>query len=203
MKRQTIAEFLILARTSSIVGTTLAIVGSLLPSFLLFWTGSESVIMILAAGYFYLWGYYDIDLGWLGSVNGSGLHLFNFNWYLDPNNISQGSELIDTYLNGLAISIYPGNFGHAELDLSGMILGLSLLIIVAGIIVGLLKKDAPKMSGLLYVIGGVLALAALLFIWDNATNLTFIGGGVEDNFLPIPFGSLIVLGAGVWNLVKA
>ncbi len=194
-----------MARTSSIVGTTIAIVGFLLPAFLLFWTGSESVVMILAAGYFFLWGYYDIDFGWLGSVNGSGLHLFNFNWYLDPapNNISQGSELIDTYLNGLAISIYPGNFGHTELDLSGMIFGLSLLIIIVGIIIGLLKRDTPKISGLLYVIGGVVAIVALLLIWDNATSLTFIGGGVEDNFLPIPFGSLLVLGAGVWNLVKA
>lgn len=194
-----------MARTSSIVGTTLAIVGFLLPSFLLFWTGSESVVMILAAGYFFLWGYYDFDLGWLGSVNDSGLHLFNFNWYLDPApvNISQGSELIDTYLNGLAISIYPGNFGHTEMDLSGLILGFSLLIIAAGIVVGLLKKDTPKISGLLYIFGSIVAFAALLLIWDNFTSLTFIGGGIEDNFLPIPLGSLIVLGAGVWNLMKS
>lgn len=194
-----------MVRTLSIVGTTLVIVGFLLPSFLLFWTWNESVVMILAAVYFFLWGYYDIDLDWLQFVNDSGLHLFNFNWYLDPAlaNISQGSELIDTYLNGLAISINLGNLGNTELDLSWMILGFSLLIIVTSIVVGLLKKDTPKISGLLYIIGDDVALAALLLIWDNATSLTFIGGGVENNFLPISLGSLIVLGAGVWNHMKS
>ncbi|UCG03111.1 MAG: hypothetical protein JSW11_03795 [Candidatus Heimdallarchaeota archaeon] len=192
-----------MTRSSSILGTVLAIIGFLLPSFILIWTGNESVVMILAAGYFFLWGYYDIDLGWFGSASDSGLHLFNLNWYLDPSNISQGSELIDAYLNSLSTAIYPGNFGDKGLDISGITFGLSLLIIVIAIFLGLVRKEHPKISGLLYVIGAAVGLSSLLLIWNNATNLTFIGGGVEDNFLPVPLGSLLVLIAGIWNLVKS
>ena len=64
-------------------------------------------------------------------------------------------------------------------------------------------KDNPKNSGVLFIIGSTVALASLLLIWNNVTNLTFIGGGLEDNFLPIPLGSVIVLVAGIWNLVKS
>ncbi|MFX1515986.1 MAG: hypothetical protein ACFFC6_06730 [Promethearchaeota archaeon] len=188
---------------SSTLGTILAIVGFLLPSFFLIWTGTESVVMLLTAGYLFLWGYYDIDLGWFGSTSDSGLHLFNMNWYFDPSNISQGSKPIDGFLNNLATAIYPGNFGETGLSLSGMMFGLSLLIIVIGILLGLIRKENPKISGLLYIIGAAVGLSALLLIWNNATNLTFIGGGVEDNFLPVPLGSLFVLIAGIWNLIKS
>ncbi len=192
-----------MTHSSSTLGTVLAIIGFLLPSFILIWTGSESVVMILAAGYLFLWGYYDINLGWFGSASDSGLQIFNLNWYFDPSNISQGSELIDAYLNSLGTAIYPGNFGEAGLDLSGMIFGLSLLLNVIGIFFSIIRKNEPKMAGLLYIIGAAVAFAAILLIWNNATNLTFIGGGVEDNFLPVPLGSLIVLIAGIWNLVKS
>ena len=192
-----------MARHSSTLGTILAIIGFFLPSFLLIWTGTESVVMFLTAGYLFLWGYYDIDLGWFGSTSDSGLHLFNLNWYLDPSNISQGSEPIDGFLNSLATAIYPGNFGETGLDLSGMTFGLSLLIILIGIFLSLINKKNLKLSGLLYIIGAAVGLSALLLIWNNATNLTFIGGGVEDHFLPVPLGSLIVLIAGIWNFIKS
>jgi membrane protein implicated in regulation of membrane protease activity len=72
-----------MVRSHSSIGTILAIIGILVSSFVLLWTGNESVVIILAAGYFFLWGYYDIDLGWFGSTTDSGLHLFNLNWYLE------------------------------------------------------------------------------------------------------------------------
>ncbi|MFW9906537.1 MAG: hypothetical protein ACFFFH_19680 [Candidatus Thorarchaeota archaeon] len=191
-----------MSRSSGTLGTLLTIVGLLLPSFVLLWTGNEAVMMILAAGYLFVWGYYDLDIGWISS-NGSGLHLFNLNWYIDPNNIYQGSELIDTYLNSLNVAIYPGNFGNSELALSGITFGLSFLIIIIGIIFGFIRKNDPRISGLIYIVGAVVAFVALLLTWDNAINLTFIGGGVEDNFLPLPLGSILVLIAGIWNLKKS
>ncbi|MFX0210699.1 MAG: hypothetical protein ACFFDT_32270, partial [Candidatus Hodarchaeota archaeon] len=165
-------------------------------------TGNEAVLMVLAAGYLFVWGYYDIDIGWISS-NGSGLHLFNLNWYLDPNNISQGSKVIDAYLNSLKVAIYPGNFGNSELAPSGLIFSFSFLIIIIGIFSGFIRKNDPRISGLIYIIGAVVAFTALLLIWDNATNLSFIGGGVEDNFIPIPIGNILVLIAGIWNLIKS
>jgi hypothetical protein len=69
------------------------------------------------------------------------------------------------------------------LDLSGVIFGLSLIIISIGVLLGLIRKDNPKLSGILYIIGAASGISALLLIWNNATNLTFVGGGVEDNFL--------------------
>ncbi|MFW9904607.1 MAG: hypothetical protein ACFFFH_09765 [Candidatus Thorarchaeota archaeon] len=191
-----------MSRSSGTLSTILAIIGLLLPSFVLLWTGHEAVMMILAAGYLFVWGYYDIDIGWISS-NDSGFHLFNLNWYLDPNNISQGSKLIDAYLNSLSVAIYPGNFGHSELALSGMIFGLSFIIIIIGVFFGFMRKNDPRISGLIYIIGAVVAFVALLLIWDNATNLSFIGGGVEDNFIPLPLGSILVLIAGIWNLIKS
>jgi hypothetical protein len=191
-----------MTRSSGTLGTILAIIGLLLPSFILLWTGNEAVMMILAAGYLFVWGYYDIDIGWISS-NDSGLHSFSLNWYLDPDNISQGSKLIDAYLNSLNVAIYPGNFGNSELALSGMIFVLSFCIIMIGILFGFIWKNDPRISGLTYVIGAAVAFAALLLIWDNATNLSFIGGGVQDNFIPIPLGSVLVLIAGIWNLRKS
>ena len=196
-------EMISLSRSSGTLGTILAVIGLLFPSFLLLWTGNEAVMMILAAGYLFVWGYYEISIPEWISSNDSGLHLFNLNWYLDPDNISQGSKLIDAYLNGLTVAIYPGNFGNSELALSGMIFGLSFCIIIIGILFGLMKKNDPRISGIIYIIGAAGAFAALLLIWDNATNLTFIGGGVQDNFIPIPLGSVFVLIAGIWNLIKS
>jgi hypothetical protein len=69
------------------------------------------------------------------------------------------------------------------LDLSGVIFGLSLIIISIGVLLGLIRKDNPKLSGILYIIGAASGISALLLIWNNATNLTFVGGGAEDNFL--------------------
>ena len=189
-------------KSTAVLGTIIAIVGFILPSFVLIWTGTESTSMILGAAYLYLWGFFETSFG-IGSISDSSVHLFNFNWYLKPNDISQGSELIDFYLNIFAVGIYPGNFSSDELHLSGLIFGISLLIAIIGIILGFIKQNEPKISGLIFLISGVIALVALFMIWGNVTSLTFIGGGVEENFFPLPVGSLLILGAGVWNFFKA
>ncbi|MFX0182615.1 MAG: hypothetical protein ACFE95_05980 [Candidatus Hodarchaeota archaeon] len=88
----------------NILGTIGALISFFLPSFFLLWTGGESTSMILAGGYFYLWGYYEVDIGLGGSINDSGFHFFNLNRYLKPeyNDIKQGSGLIDSFLSLLA-----------------------------------------------------------------------------------------------------
>jgi len=190
-----------LRQKNSLLGTIRALIGFLLPSFFLLWTGGESTSMILAGNFFYLWGYYKTDIGFGVSINDSGFHFFNLNWYLKPeyNDIKQGSGLIDTFLNLLATVIYPGNFGNSTLDISGVFFGLSAVIIFLGIIACFLVKANPKISGLLFIVGGIIAIISLLFIWTNATNLTWFGPRVKNNFLPLPLGSLIVLFCGIWN----
>jgi hypothetical protein len=188
-----------LAKKSSIPGTILAMIGMIIPSFIFFWTGAQTVSLILAGGYFFLWGYGEISL-WIFSENDSALHIFNLNWYLNPSNLSQGSDGMDGILEVLAVAMYSGNFGNSELDISGILFGISFLLICFGLILGLLMKYEPKFSGLLFILGSVIALISLFLTWINITNLSLIGSGVEENFLPLPLGSLVILGAGIWNL---
>lgn len=188
-----------MTRNSSSNGTVVAIIGFILPSFLFLWTGVQTVSLYLAGGYFYLLGYGEIQW-WVFSDNDFALQFFNLNWYLNPSNIYNASEGVDGILEALAVAIYPGDFGHSTLDISGLLFGFSLILIVAGIAIGFSMKNQHKFSGLLFISGASIALISLFLIWVNATGLTIVGNGVEENFIPIPLGSLIILGAGIWNL---
>ncbi|NHJ00973.1 MAG: hypothetical protein EAX86_02475 [Candidatus Heimdallarchaeota archaeon] len=197
-----IGEIIMPKKSTAIIGLIFAAIGFIIPSFLLVWTGTESTSMILGASYIYIWGFFETSIG-IGSIGDSSIHFFNINWFIQPDNISQGSELIDFYLNIFAVGIYPGNFSSNTLSLSGLIFGISLLLTILGLIFGLIKQNIPKFSGTAFLLSGTIALMAVFLIWGNITNLTFIGGGVEENFFPIPLGCLMIIGAGIWNIFKA
>ncbi|MHA1973718.1 MAG: hypothetical protein ACTSW1_12030 [Candidatus Hodarchaeales archaeon] len=189
-----------MTKNTSKTGLVLALIGFLIPSFVLFWTGNEAIKMYLGGAYLFLWGYVEYDLGIFGTFDDSGLQIFNLNWYLDPDNIYQTTGGINDYLNGLATAMFPGNFTNDTLDISGMIFGISLIVILIVLILGFLGRTSGKTTGLGLIVGGLLAILALLLVWDNATHLSLIGPSIKDNYFPIPLGSALVLLGGYLTL---
>lgn len=178
------------------IGAIIAVAGFIIPQFLFIWTGGNSVTLFIAAGYFTVFAYQEVDLGWFGSSNDFGIHIFSPNWYLKPDDIGSGSELVDLVMNVFEVALYPGDFGNTSLAPSGMLFGLSLILAIVGTLFAIIIKN-HKMAGIIFIITAVVSFLSLILTWLNSTDLAWFGGVLEGNFLPVPIGALVFLLAGL------
>ncbi|MFQ5979567.1 MAG: hypothetical protein ACE5OZ_15675 [Candidatus Heimdallarchaeota archaeon] len=189
-----------------------AILSVFLPTYILIYNLSESdssSIIGVGIGLYTVVTLYSSSSGG-ESTSGSATALFNPNWYLDLEGYmtdfsyssdaeTQSAEVI----NNFVVSAAYGNLKEAlddsgnlvvsdlALGLSGMLFGSFIALLIVGIILNLMDKE--KISGYLFLIGGILALAAMYFAYDGITALY---EGTSGNWIPIPFGALLVLFAG-------
>lgn len=189
-----------------------ALIAVFLPTYILIYNFSESdssSIMGIGIGLFTVVTLYSSSGGG-ASTSGSATAIFNPNWYLDLEGYmtdfsyssdaeTRGAEVINNY----GVSAAYGNLKDAldgsgnlvlsdlALGLSGMLFGSFIALLIVGLILNLMDKE--KISGYLFLGAGFLALAAMYFAYDGITTLY---KGTSGNWIPIPFGALLVLFAG-------
>jgi hypothetical protein len=202
-------------------GLATAIMGLFLPSFILLYNWSPdtggSLLVIQMFGVFYVFAFYSTSTGGTSS-DGTGFRLFDPNWYLDLEkyfsnpSFSSNAETAtaEAYadhgifvLYGNYKEVVTGNSTNIVLGIPGMLMAVFLLFLLIGIIVNLIGSQ--KGSGILFIFAGVAALGALFLSWSMLYGLDTIGSAFTnapgDKYVPIPFGAILVLLAGLRAMI--
>ena len=138
------------------------------------------------------------------NTTGTAFGFFDPNWYLDlkeyMTSFSYSGDLeeriAESYNNWMIRAAY-GNLRDANegadltLGFSGMLFGVFVLLLAAGIILSLMEQE--KNSGIVFFIAAAAAVGAMLFAWDGLQAAIPTD---EGTVIPIPISIFLVLFAG-------
>ena len=163
------------------------------------YTGNSSSVTIwVFLSFVYAFGYYEFPI-FLGTDSDWGFDLLNLNWWIDPNEIARTLNFLtdaDFYIQAFATFLYGGAYGRSNLDMSGLLFVVAGILSLTGILIGM---RTSRISGVIIIAAGLISILAVFLGWQNAINQTTIGGLVDSNFLMIPVGNLVLLAGGLLN----
>jgi len=195
-------------------GLASAITGLFLPSYVLLYNwseGGDSLVVLQIFGLFYVFAFYSISIGGF-NADATAFRIFDPNWYLDLEKyVTDASYSSDTETElaerfaDLGIEMVYGNykdfFEEGEdlaLGIGGMLMAAFVVLLVLGIILNIAGQ--VKGSGILILIAGLAALGALMLTWMSLAGMDSVFPFFTvpgDKYIPIPFGCLLVILAGV------
>ncbi|MFQ5980272.1 MAG: hypothetical protein ACE5OZ_19225 [Candidatus Heimdallarchaeota archaeon] len=207
-------------------GLATAIMALILPTYILIYNWSPntggSLLVLQVFGVFYVSAYYSDSRGGTSS-EGTAIRIFDPNWYLDlekyltnasysSNNETNTAESFADHgifaVFGNYKGIIEGDTTNVVLGVSGMLMAIFLIFLLFGIFFNLIGQQ--KGSGILFLFSGAAALGALFITWSMLYGLNPIGGSSPfpeitsifssapgDKYVPIPFGAILVVLAGL------